>query len=207
MKQGLALTLIMLSAPIFAADAPSSPAKADPAKGQQTVAQVCAACHGADGNSASPANPSLAGQSAAYISTQLSYFKTGVRKSPVMQGFAAALSPQDMTNVGAYFEKQAPKPQAAKDKTLAVQGEKLYRAGNTDKGVPACTACHGPNGAGIPAQFPRVAGQYADYTLAQLKAYSSGERASGNAAVMRGVAAKLSEQEMKALAEYIAGLR
>ncbi|MES2353754.1 MAG: c-type cytochrome [Pseudomonadota bacterium] len=212
MKYGLALALVMLSVPTFvtdafAVDAHTAPVKADLAKAQQIVTQICAACHGADGNSTSPAYPKLAGQSAGYIATQLSYFKSGVRKNPIMAGFAASLSPDDMKNLGAYFESQAPKPQASKDKALAEQGERLYRGGNADKGAPACTACHGPNGAGIPVLYPRLAGQHADYALAQLKAYSSGERSGGNAAPMVAIAAKLSEVEMKALAEYIAGLR
>ena len=209
MKQGLVCALVTLGAALypltgFAADAP--PAKADPAKGQQIVAQVCSACHGPDGNSVSPANPNLAGQGAPYIATQLSYFKAGMRKNAIMSGFAAALSPEDMNNLGAYFEAQKPKPQSAKDKTLAELGQKLYRGGNAATGVPACTACHGPTGAGIPAQFPRLTGQYAEYTYAQLKAYGSGERAAGNAAIMGGVAAHLSDHEMRALAEYISGL-
>ena len=116
MKYGLALALVMLSASTFAADEPAAQPKADPAKGQQIVTQVCAACHGADGNSASPAYPSLAGQSAGYISAQLAYFKDGTRKNPIMAGFAASLSADDMSSVGAYFEKQTPKPQAAKSK-------------------------------------------------------------------------------------------
>jgi cytochrome c553 len=129
-----------------------------------------------------------------------------MRKNAIMSGFAAALSPEDMNNLGAYFEAQKPKPQSAKDKTLAELGQKLYRGGNAATGVPACTACHGPTGAGIPAQFPRLTGQYAEYTYAQLKAYGSGERAAGNAAIMGGVAAHLSDHEMRALAEYISGL-
>ncbi|MBA2689218.1 MAG: cytochrome c4 [Burkholderiales bacterium] len=179
----------------------------DPAKGGQIVSQVCAACHGGDGNSINPAYPSLAGQSAGYIATQLAYYKAGARKNPIMMGFAAPLSPEDMRNLGAYFEKQKPKPQAAKDKALAELGQKLYRAGNPSTGLPACAGCHGPNGAGIPVQFPRLAGQHADYTYTQLKAFNSGERGQGNAAIMSGVAAKLSEREMKALTQYTAGLR
>ena len=213
MKLGWALALVMLCAPVFAAEthttaakADAAPAKADSAKAQQIVTQVCSACHSADGNSVSPVNPSLAGQGAAYIATQLSYFKAGTRKNAVMAGFAAALSPEDMKNLGAYFEMQTPKPQSAKDKALAELGQKIYRGGNAATGVPACAACHGPNGGGIPAQYPRLSGQYADYTYSQLKAYNSGERANGNAAVMQGVAAHLSDSEMKALAEYIAGL-
>jgi cytochrome c553 len=211
MKHGLALALAIVGVathPVASLAAePQAAVNADPAKAQQIVTQVCSACHGADGNSASPVNPNLAGQGAAYIATQLSYFKAGTRKNPIMAGFAAALSPADMANLGAYFEKQTLKPQAARDKSLAELGQKLYRAGNGANGVPACAACHGPNGAGIPANYPRLGGQYADYTYAQLKAYNSGERAQGNAAIMQGVAAHLSDHESKALAEYIAGLR
>ena len=211
MKHGLVLALAIAGATMrsvasFAAETQVA-ATADPAKGQQIVTQVCSACHGADGNSASPANPNLAGQGATYIAIQLSYFKAGTRNNPVMAGFAAALSQADMANLGAYFERQTLKPQAARDKNLAMLGQNIYRAGNPASGVPACAACHGPNGAGIPANYPRLGGQYADYTYAQLKAYNSGERAHGSAAIMQGVVAHLSDHETKALAEYIAGLR
>src|SRR5438105_736610 len=167
MKQALVVALLALSVRTFAADAAPTSAMPDLAKAQQIATQVCAACHGADGNSASPSYPSLAGQSAAYISTQLSYFKSGARKNPIMAGFAAALSADDMKNLGAYFEKQPLKPQAAKDKKLAEQGQKLFRGGNLDTGLSACMGCHGPNGAGVPNMYPHLAGQYADYTFAQ----------------------------------------
>lgn len=206
MKYGLALPLWLASAAAMAVETPATTA-AEAAKGGQIVRQVCAACHAADGNSVNPAYPSLAGQSAGYIALQLGYFKSGARKSPIMVGFAAPLSPGDMKSLGAYFAKQTPKPQAAKNKPLAEQGESLYRAGNATGGQPACAACHGPRGAGIPVEFPRLAGQHPDYTVAQLKAYNSGERSAGTAAIMNGVAGKLSEHEMKALAEYTLGLR
>lgn len=181
--------------------------KPDLAKAQQTATQVCAACHAADGNSASPANPVLAGQIADYTAKQLMNFKGGERKNAVMTGMAAGLSPADMKALGAYFAGQQAKPRAAKDAALVQQGQSIYRGGIPSKGVAACTSCHSPNGAGMPAQFPRLAGQYPEYTLAQLQAFRSGERANDPNKMMRMVAVKLTDQEMKAVAEYVAGLR
>jgi cytochrome c553 len=203
---GLALTasLAIFATPYGnAAEGPAS-AKADPAKAQQIATQVCAACHGADGNSVVPINPNLAQQHAAYIAGQLGNFKSGQRKNPIMQPMAASLSPEDMRNLGAYFNKQPLRPQSAKDRTLAEAGEKIYRGGVFSTGVPACAGCHSPNGSGIPTEFPRLSGQYADYTYAQLKAFASGERPN---VAMNGIATKLTDREMKAVAEYIAGLR
>jgi cytochrome c553 len=182
--------------------------KADPAQAQQIVTKVCAACHAADGNSASPANPVLAGQHADYIAKQLADFKTNKdRKNPVMLGMASALSPQDMRNLGAYFEAQKSKNRAAKDPALVNVGQQIYRGGIASKGVAACASCHGPNGAGIPAQFPRIAGQYPEYTTVQLQGFRVGERANDPNRMMRAIAARLSDAEIKAVAEYIAGLR
>lgn len=181
--------------------------KADPAKAQQIVTQVCSACHGNDGNSASSANPVIAGQHADYIAKQLANFKSGERKSAVMTGMAASLSAEDTKNLGEYFAGRKPKLRAAKDAELVKQGQAIYRGGIAAKGVAACAACHSPNGAGVPAQFPRVAGQYPEYTLAQLQAFRAGERANDPNRMMRTIAARLTDQEMKALAEYIAGLR
>ena len=196
---------------------PPSPRKAaakpDLAKAKQTVEQVCAACHGADGNSASPANPNLAGQQAAYITLQLEHFKSGVRNNPVMQGMAATLSPEDMRALGVYFSQQKAKPMGAKDREAALAGQKLYRGGNTATGVPACAACHSPEGVGIGSRYPRLSGQYADYTLAQLKAFKAGERGMDNGGkdvnghVMAQVAARMSDKEMQAAAQYTSGLR
>jgi len=183
-------------------------AKADPAQGQQIVSKVCAACHAADGNSATPANPVLAGQHADYIVKQLADFKANkTRKNPVMLGMAAPLSPQDMQNLGAYFEGQKPKPRAAKDAALVKTGQQIYRGGILAKGVAACSSCHGPSGAGIPAQFPRVAGQFSEYSVAQLQSFRTGDRANDPNSMMRVIAGKLSDNEIKAVAEYIAGLR
>jgi cytochrome c553 len=187
--------------------APGISLAADSAKGATIAQGVCAACHGVDGNSPLAMNPNLAGQHGDYIAKQIANFKSGERKNAIMAPMAATLSPDDMKNVGAYFAKQKPKERAARDETLAKEGAKLYRGGNMKNGVPACTGCHGPDGAGIPAQFPRLSGQYSDYTLAQLKAFRAGERANDPAKMMRMVAEKLSDREMQALAEYISGLR
>ena len=188
-----------------AAQAPAAPT-GDPAKGQTLAAGVCAGCHGADGNSGVPANPTLAGQHAGYTAKQLANFKSGERKNAIMQGMVAALSPQDMLDLGAFYARQQAKPRPANDKELALIGQNLYRAGNAAVGLPACAGCHSPNGAGIPAQYPRLAGQHADYTVAQLRAFRAGERGNDMNKVMRTIAGRLSDREMQALAEYVSGL-
>lgn len=188
------------------ANSPAAPtAKADPAKGKVLVEQVCAACHGADGNSVAAANPSLAGQHADYIVKQLTEFKSGARKNAIMMGMAAPLSPEDMKNVGAYFAEQKIKPREAADKKLLPEGQKIFKGGVASTKIPACMACHGPNGAGIPAQYPRLGGQHAGYIVAQMTAFRSGERA--NNTVMRDIALKMTDAQIKAVAEYISGLR
>lgn len=184
--------------------APAPAAKADAEKGKQIASTVCAACHGPDGNSPVPANPVLAGQHGEYIAAQLAAFKSGARPSPIMQGMAAALSPEDMRNVGAYFELQKSNAMAAKDKALVDRGQRLWRSGNKANGTPACAGCHGAAGKGIPAQFPKLAGQYQDLTLGWLKAYASGARPNP---IMGPIAARLNEDDMRAVAEYAAGLR
>ncbi len=181
--------------------------KADPAQAQQIVTKVCAACHGNDGNSVSPANPNLAGQHADYVAKQLANFKSGERKNPVMQGMAAPLSPADIKNLAAYFEGQKSKTRAAMSPELVKLGQQIYRGGIANKGIAACASCHGPNGAGIPAQFPRIAGQFAEYTTAQLQAFRVGERTNDPNKMMAATASKMSDQEIKAVAEYVAGLR
>ena len=188
------------------------PAKADLSKAQQIVKQVCAACHAADGNSTLAVNPVLAGQHAEYTQKQLMNFKSqggkpAERSNAVMAGMAATLSADDMRNLAAYFETQTRKPRAARDPALVKFGQAIYRGGVLSRNVAACTACHGPNGGGVPAQFPRLAGQFAEYTAAQLKAFRSGERANDPNRTMRAVAEKLSDKEIAAVAEYIAGLR
>lgn len=185
--------------------------KADAAKGQQIAAQVCAACHNPDGNSAVAANPKLAGQHADYIYKQLKNFKAeggkpAERISPVMGGMVAALTDQDMKNVAAWYASQTQMGEQTKAQAIEA-AQKLYRAGDAARGLPACAACHGPAGAGIPAQYPRIGGQFAEYTEAQLKAFRSGERANDPNRMMRAVAAKMSDVEIKAVSDYVAGLR
>ena len=205
MKLRLALLAGVFAASAAFAAEPQN--KADLAKGRDIVNQICGACHGPDGNSPSPANPKLAGQIEEYLDKQLTNFKSGDRKNPVMSGMVAALSADDMRNVAAYFASQTPKPGAAHNKDTIELGKTIYRAGVMDKGVPACSGCHGANGAGMPSQYPRLAGQYAEYLEAQMKAWRSGERANDPNKMMRMVAAKMSDAVIRAVADYIAGLR
>ena len=193
---------------------PASPAgQPDLVKAQTIVKDVCSACHGLDGNSAIPANPSVAGQPAEYITLQLAHFRSGARVNPVMQAMAAPLQPEDIKAIGVYFSQQKPNALGAKDAALASVGQKLFRGGDAAAGIPACAACHSPNGAGIPKNYPRLAGQHVDYTLAQLKAFKAGERGQDkdgkdiNGRIMAMVAARMSEAQMKAVAEYASGLR
>jgi cytochrome c553 len=188
----------------MAADA-AKPAKPDLVRGAEISTQVCAACHTADGSRGAPANPILQGQHADYLVKQLTEFKSGKRDNAVMKGMASTLSEADMKNVAAFYASKTAKPGAAKDKNLVLLGEKIYRGGIADRAIPACAACHSPTGAGIPAQYPRMAGQHADYTVAQLTAFRDGVRK--NNAVMTGVAAKLNDREIKAVSDYIAGLQ
>ncbi|MEP7207490.1 MAG: c-type cytochrome [Casimicrobiaceae bacterium] len=194
------------------AEAPAKP-KVDPDKAKAAAQNVCAACHGADGNSVAPINPNLAGLPADYIARQLAHFKAGIRVNAIMQGMAASLSPEDMAALGAYYAQQQPKPGGGKDATLAQAGQKLYRGGDAALGIPACAACHAPSGAGIPKNYPRLAGQHAEYTIAQLKAFKAGERGNdkegkdANGRIMGTIAARMSETQMRAAAEYTQGLR
>ena len=196
-----------------AQEAPHAAAAPDLEKARQTATQVCAACHGADGNSVASANPNLAAQGADYITLQLVHFKAGIRANATMQAMTATLSPADMTALGIYFSQQKLKGQASKDIALVKAGQALWRGGDADTGVPACAACHSPDGAGIPKNYPRISGQYADYTYAQLKAFQSGARGADpagkdvNGAIMHTIASKLTDAQMKALADYAAGLR
>jgi cytochrome c553 len=185
--------------------------KADPAKGQQ-IAGTCAACHGTDGNSTIPANPKIAGQIPDYLHKQLRNFKaeggkTPERPSPIMNGMVAPLSAQDMADLAAYFGSQKLKPEQARNKDLLPLGQKIYRGGIPEKGVAACAGCHGAKGEGIPAQYPRLSGQFTDYTIAQLQAFRAGTRPNDPNKMMRNVSTKMSDDEMKAVAEYVAGIR
>jgi cytochrome c553 len=207
----LAVAACTLAAPAASAQAPA--ARPDLNRAQTIAKEVCSACHGADGNSATPVNPNLAGQPAEYITLQLGHFKSGLRVNPVMQAMAATLQPEEMRALGAYFSRQKPKGLAAKDASLVTTGQKLFRGGDAASGLPACAACHAPNGAGMAKNYPRLAGQYADYTYAQLKAFKAGERGADkdgkdvNGMIMVGVAAKMSDAQMRSVAEYVSGLR
>jgi cytochrome c553 len=180
-------------------------AKPDLAKGEASFTAVCAACHGADGNSGTPANPTLAQQHPEYTVKQLQEFKSGKRANAVMSGMAAALSDADMKNIAYWLHSKPAKPGFAKDKELVALGERIYRGGIADRQIAACAGCHSPNGAGIPSQYPRLGGQHADYTAAQLTGFRDGIRK--NALQMTQVAAKLNDREIKAVSDYIAGLR
>lgn len=196
------------AAPEAAAQAKAEPAKAakpDLAKGEAFYAATCVACHAAEGNSVIPVNPKLAQQHPEYLVKQLQDFKSGKRASPVMAAFAGMLSDADMKNVAYYLGSKTSSPGAAKDKELVALGERIYRGGIADRQVAACAGCHSPNGAGIPAQYPRLSGQHADYMVAQLVAFRDGAR--GNSQQMKDVAAKLNDREIKAVADYMAGLR
>ena len=202
--------LLAASLPVLAAD--QAKAKPDLAKAREIAEGVCVACHGADGNSPTSANPIIAGQLPEYIYKQLSNFKSvdgkpPVRNNAIMGGMVAALSDEDMRGLALYFAQQKIKPSVAKEEKLLAEGKSLWRMGDFSKGVPACAGCHGPAGAGLPSQYPRLAGQYADYTAAQLKSFRSHERANDSEKMMRVIAGKLSDHQIHAVAEYAAGLR
>jgi cytochrome c553 len=199
------LSSLLLAATAHASEPAAAVAKPDLAKGGAISTQVCAACHTADGTRGAPANPIIAGQHAEYLVKQLTEFKAGKRKNAVMQGMAAPLSEEDIRNVSAFYAAKTAKPGFAKNKDSVALGEKIYRGGIAERSVPACAGCHAPNGSGMPAQYPRVGGQHGDYVEAQMVAFRSGARA--NNPVMNGVAAKMNDKEIKAVSDYIAGLR
>lgn len=213
--------LIGLSSTVFAADAaPAAEAKAvvpgkpkvDAAAGEALYSNgdasrgvtACITCHGPKGQSAVGTWPKLSAQHAAYTAKQLKNFKEGTRANPVMMGMSATLTEQDMQNISAYLAKQPISQGVAQDKNTIELGQSIYRGGIAAKGVPACAACHSPTGAGIPSQYPLLGGQWADYTNAQLLAFREGVRK--NSSQMTAIATKLSDQEMKAVSDYIAGL-
>ncbi len=191
----------------------AAPAKADPAKGEALYTNgdaargivACASCHGAAGNSTISVNPKLAGQHEAYIAKQLDNFKGADRNNAVMTTFSKAMNADDVKNVAGYLAAQKSKPGAAKNKDIVELGKQIYRGGIAEKNVPACAGCHSPNGAGIPAQFPRIAGQHQDYTVAQLTNFRTGARK--NSAQMVTISKRMSDDEMKAVADYVAGLK
>lgn len=198
---------IALAAPMVSVNAEEAKqaAKPDLAKGEASFVAVCAACHSADGNSLIPANPKLAQQHPEYLIKQLHDFKSGKRASPVMTAFASMLSEDDMKNVAYWLASKKATTGVASDKALVALGERIYRGGIADRQVAACAGCHSPNGAGIPAQYPRLSGQHAEYAAAQLTAFRDGARK--NSGQMTDVAAKLNDREIKAVADYVAGLR
>lgn len=184
----------------------------DAAKAQQIAGQVCAACHAADGNSVAATNPKIAGQIPEYLHKQLADFKgqggkNPARPSQIMTPMVASLSDADMKSLAAFYASQQVKPAPAADKELAALGQKIWRGGNAATGVPACAGCHGPGGLGIPAQYPRLSGQFSEYVTTQLKAFRDGARANDPNGMMRGVAARMTEREIRAVAEFAAGLR
>lgn len=202
--RGLSLLIssVFLSSAVIAEEAQ---APLDMSAAEQTAQTVCAACHGADGNSAIALNPKIAGQHPEYLAKQLTEFKSGKRANAVMAGMVANLSDEDMQALANYFASQTPKLGQAKSNGVGSLGEKIYRGGIMATKVPACASCHGANGEGIPKRFPRLSGQHADYTLQQLKIFRTGDRA--NAPMMQAISVKMTEAEMAAVADYIQGLR
>lgn len=200
----LSFALCMLVAGSATAAEAKPAFKPDLVKGQ-ALAATCLACHTADGSRGTPANPILQGQHPEYLVKQLTEFKSGKRKNAVMMGMAATLSDEDMRHVSAFYANKKAKPGFAQNKDTLALGEQIYRGGIVSKQVPACAGCHSPNGAGIPAQYPALRGQHAEYTEAQLLTFRSGAR--GNNAQMMTIAAKMNEGEIKAVSDYIAGLR
>ncbi len=201
------LTAAVLAAPAFPAfsQAAAAPAKPDLVKGEASYSTVCVACHAADGNSAIPINPKLSQQHPEYLVKQLQEFKSGKRANAIMQGFASMLSDEDMKNISWWLASKPATEGFAKDKDLVALGERIYRGGIAERNIASCASCHSPNGAGIPSQYPRLSGQHADYTASQLEQFRGGVRL--NSAQMTGVAAKLNDREIKAVSDYIAGLR
>jgi cytochrome c553 len=214
----LLLAASAVATPLFvlAADAAPAPAahseavvakavKPDLVKGEASYGAVCAACHGVDGNSGTPAYPKLAQQHPEYLVKQLQEFKSDKRNNAIMKGFASTLSDEDMKNIAFWVTSKKAKTGYASDKSMVTLGERIYRGGIADRQVPACAGCHSPNGAGIPAQYPRLSGQHADYAIAQLTAFRDGVRK--NSLQMTQVAAKMNDREIKAVSDYVAGLR
>jgi cytochrome c553 len=201
------------AASLAVAAEPAKAVKPDPAKGEAIYTKgdaarkidACIACHGDAGNSSIAANPKLAAQHSGYLVKQLADFKSGARANPVMSGIAKALTDQEMKDISAYLDGRQAKQGAARNKDWAEIGKKIYRAGIAEKNVPACASCHGATGAGIPAQFARLAGQHQDYTVGQLTAFRADSRK--NSPQMSTIAKRLSDDEIKAVADYVAGLK
>lgn len=206
-KRSLLLSLLFISGSLQAQDQAANNAQA-----MQIAETICAACHGIDGNSALPENPKLAGQIPEYLYKQMRDY-TSIdgnpprRENAIMNAMIASVDDASMRALAEYYASQEIKPETARNLDTVEQGQQIWRGGIMSKGVPACAACHGPAGAGIPAEYPRIAGQFADYTFEQLKAFRDGIRANDNNEMMRQIALKMTDQEMKAVADYAAGLR
>ena len=198
------LSSLLLATLAHANEPATAAAKPDLAKGGAISAQVCAACHTADGSRGSPANPILQGQHAEYLVKQLTEFKAGKRKNAIMSGLAMTLSEEDMRNVAAFYASKVAQPGFAKNKETVALGEKIWRGGIAERQVPACAACHGPTGAGMPAQYPRMSGQHGDYVESQMNAFRAGTRA--NSAQMMTIAGKMNDAQIKAVSDYVTGL-
>ena len=203
LKLGLmAATLgLLLARPALAAE----PVVVDLAQAKTTAATVCAACHGEDGNSVAPMFPKLAGLTPEYLAKQLTEFMSGKRKNDMMSTIVASLKPADVVPLATYYGSLKLKPGTGQDATLVEEGKQFFLMGNETTGVPACGGCHGPEGAGV-ALVPRLAGQYSDYVLLQLKSFNSGTRTNDPNRFMRVIAQRMSEQEMKAVAEYLSSI-
>ncbi len=203
-KRSLLLSLLLGAGSVQAQHNGAAP---DLEKAKQTAETICAGCHMADGNSMLAANPKLAGQHSTYLYKQLANFKSGERASPIMGAMVASLNDDDMKGLAAYFSSQTLNPESARNTDSLAAGQKLWRAGNLEKGIPACAACHGPAGAGLPAQYPALAGQFAEYIETQLKAFRAGDRANDPSRMMRDIAIKMTDGEIQAVSDYAAGLR
>ena len=197
--KSISIAMLAVSSVTYASEHPA-PAKADPVKGEALYANGDAAR-----NSTISVNPKLAGQHEAYTAKQLDNFKGADRSNPVMSTFANMMTAEDMKNVSNYLAAQKSKPGSAKNKDIVELGKQIYRGGIAEKNVPACAGCHSPNGVGIPAQFPRVAGQHQDYTIAQLTNFRTGTRK--NSVQMTTISKRMSDDEIKAVADYVAGLK
>jgi cytochrome c553 len=217
--KSLFVTLLAVSATVSAAEekkpahAEAAAVKIDPAKGGSLFADgdnarglpACVSCHGAAGNSTITVNPKLAAQHQGYLYKQLVNFTTADRNQPVMTTYAKMLTDEEKHNIAAYLATQQQKPGAAKNKDTVEPGKKIYRGGIAETKVPACASCHGATGSGIPVQYPRIGGQHQDYTVAQLTAFKTGARK--NSPQMTAIAKRMSDEEMKAVADYVAGLK
>jgi len=209
MKPKLTPIYLLTAFMLFAAQAQAESLVDGSAEAGKAKSMTCTACHGAEGNSSLPTWPNIAGQGASYIVAQLNAFKSGSRTDPLMAPQAMMLSDEDMRNIAVYFESLPAAAMAVANPATVSKGEALYRGGNADNGIPACLACHGPTGRGNPAaNYPAVQGQHATYTAKQLRDYASGGRTSdGKTRIMRDISARLSSDDIEALASYVQGLR